>query len=142
MKSFLSIGRIIILGTMAFIVSSCFSYKQVAIPKEEITIDEQFIILHQGQEQWFVYDAFVAGDTISGTICSVIDQSLVPRFIHVYLFSDFELPKEEHASISIPFEAINSIEVTTKNSKKSFAYTASAIGFFMLIGGLFILIFN
>jgi|GEM_PF-4686812 len=141
MTSILKIKQILVLGCIAVVASSCFSYKQVAIPKEEITIEDQFIILHQKQQQWFVYDVIVIQDTISGTICSTIDQSLIPKFIHVYLVGDFALPTEEHTHISIPFDAINTIEVNTKNSKKSFYHTVGAIGFFMLVGGLLILIF-
>ena len=134
-------NRPIIIALM-LLFASCYSYRQVPTSLQGLALDEQYVILHQKQKQWFIYDALVTTDSVSGTICTVIDRSLESRFVNVYVTGGFEVPPGDHVPIVIPAEEIISVEENQRNPKKSFIKTSGTIGFFILVGVLIALVIS
>ena len=123
-----------VLMVLVLLLGACHSYKQVPTSLNGIDNEENYVILHQKQKQWFMYDAQVTADSVSGTICSMIDHSLEARFVHVYVTGAYEVPQGDHEPVAIPAEVIISVEVNQRDAKKSFLKTSGIIGFFLLAG--------
>lgn len=114
-------------------LASCTQYEQVAIQKKDIPQEGHFFIVHQQQQQWFMYEARIGEEVITGKICSVIDKSLEVRFIHLYVSSDLVIPTEEHTELIIPYSEIYTAEINQRDKYKTNTLSIAGIGFYLIL---------
>ena len=118
------------------VFSSCIIYKHQPVNKHNIPEGDYYCIVHQKQQQWFMYNTRLASDTISGIICSTIDKSLECNFLHLYVSSELKVPEAEHGDFSIPTIEIYTAEINTRDKFKTNTLSLSAGGFYIILMGV------
>ncbi|UCH78305.1 MAG: hypothetical protein JSU81_11390 [Candidatus Coatesbacteria bacterium] len=126
MKMQKNLVRLISILIIPIFLGACTGYNRVVLPKDgKLPVQEKAVILHRGFDTFYLHDVKVTNGQIDALAYK--DRAEPPRSkdqeLHIYALPALELPDPLPARASIPFAAIERVEVYDVSTGKTIFYT-------------------
>ncbi len=135
-----SLIRFISLLLVPCLLVGCFSYKRVVLPKDQrLPVEEKIVVLYSGTDKFYLYGVEITDSHIRGTVRSFDSVPSIPRKLELRIYVDgtVVIPGSLPAELSIPFTAIEKVEVYDVNVGRTVFYwvgiPAIAVGVFIVV---------
>ncbi len=135
--------RLVSTMTIPCFLGGCTGYNRVVIPKDQtLPVEEKAVILHRAEDTFYLTDYKVTKEAIDA---NVYEGRFAPRLgkdmeLHIYVSPDVEIPERLPARASIPFAAVEKVEVYEVSTGKTIFYNVAwAIPAAAVVVGIIIL---
>jgi len=111
--------------TIPCLLAGCAGYNRVVLPKDQtLPIQEKAVILHRGDDTFYLYDVKITAKELWATVEST---PVGPRVnkdkeLHIYASPAAEIPESLPATASIPFAAMDEVVVYDVSTGKTIFY--------------------
>ncbi len=125
MKTKKSLMRLIALLIIPCFLGACTSYDRVVLPKDQkLPVEGKAVILHRGFDTFYLTDVKITDEQLEATAHKDRVGPPVKKDmeLHIYASATAEIPEPLPARMSIPFSAIERVEVYDVSMGKTVFY--------------------
>jgi hypothetical protein len=118
--------RLVSATTIPCLLGACTGYNRVVIPKDQtLPVEAKAVILHRGFDTFYLYDIKITTDQLDALAYQERPEPRRPKDqeLHIYILPTFELADPLPARTSIPFAAIERVEVYDVSTAKTVFYS-------------------
>jgi hypothetical protein len=118
--------RVVTLIIIPCLLAGCTGYNRVVLPKDaKLPVEEKAVILHRGFDTFYLYDVRITTEQLDAL---AYKERPEPRRskdqeLHIYALPTLELPETFPVRTSIPFAAIERVEVYDVSTGKTIFYS-------------------
>lgn len=135
-----SLTRFISLSLVPCLLIACVAHNRVVLPVDKrIPVEEKIVALYSGTDEFYLYGVEITNSHMRGMIRSLDSVPSIPKRLRLDIYVDgtVEIPESLPAELSVPFTAIERVEVYDVSVGKTVFYwvgiPAIAVGGFFLV---------
>jgi hypothetical protein len=132
--------RLISVSILPYLLGACTGYNRVELPEDQtLPFEEKAVILHRAEDKFYLTDCKITKEEIDA---NVYEGRFAPRLkkdmqLHIYVSPEFDIPEPLPARMSIPFTAVEKVEVYEVSTGKTIFYNVAwaapiAVGIILL----------
>ena len=136
-----SLIRFISLLLVPCLLIGCVSYNRVVLPiGQRLPVEEKIVVLYSGTDEFYLYGVEITDSHIRGMVRSLDSIPSISRKLElrIYVVPTFKMPASLPATASIPFTAIEKVEICDISVGKTVLYSVG-IPVAIILGTLVIL---
>jgi hypothetical protein len=140
MKTQKSLMRLASLIVILCFLAACTGYNRVVLPKDQkLPVEGKAVILHRGFDTFYLYDVKIANEQLEAMAYK--ERAAPPtkkdKELHIYASPTAAIPESLPAQASIPFAAIERVEVYDVSTGKTVFFSVG-IGVLIAVAAIFV----